>query len=190
MQVRHSISRVRTAILATNFDRLYPECASVTLAPGASSSTITLTAHAKAGQTSGTNTSSVTAASANHANATTNTVTDYAQCACMFAGSSISKPCSVDRQYHDRQRHGSIYLTITNNDTGACASETFNLSEQTATARTLRRLYPECSLSDSCSGCNEQYNYPYSACKGRTDEWRKCIVYNRSEWEPCERDYE
>ncbi len=59
----------------TNFDASTLSATSVVVAPGATNTTVTLTAHAKAGQTAGTNTSFVSVPSTNHTTVNTNNVT-------------------------------------------------------------------------------------------------------------------
>ena len=99
----------------------------VVLAPGATSSTVTLTVNAKAGQITGTNSSSVTAASGNHANVTSNNVTTTLNVpVCVVNAPTVS--ITPTAQTITLLGGTAAYtVSITNNDTAACASSTFSL---------------------------------------------------------------
>jgi predicted CxxxxCH...CXXCH cytochrome family protein len=111
----------------TNFNASVISSPSVILAPGASSSGLTLTTNAKTGQSSGTNVSSVTAASTNHANRTSNDVTTTLSVSACTKNTPI---LVINPSAQAITPGGTVEykVKVRNTDSSVCSSSTFAVS--------------------------------------------------------------
>ncbi len=110
----------------TSFNPSTLGSSSVTLAAGATSSAITLTVSAASGQTSGTNTTTVTASAAGHTNGSS-TVSTTLSVAPSCTAATPTLQIAPASQSIAPSGTASYTVTVTNNDSAGCSATTFSL---------------------------------------------------------------